>query len=379
MRILLVPASPRKGLITDLDHTLWHGIVGEIGVDKICWDLASHRQIHGLYQQLLNSLAEEGILIAVASKNDPLVVQQALERSDLRLPASRIFPVEASWNAKSVAVERILRTWNIAADSVVFVDDSPMELAEVAAAHPGIECIPFPADDYPAAYSMFRRLRDLFGKERISAEDGIRLDSIRRGSVFREADAGGSASELFLEQAEARITLHWNAAEDPRVLELVNKTNQFNLNGVRYSANDWRERLSGSGAWVLAVSYVDKFGPLGKIAVMWGGAVSRATLRVDGWVMSCRAFSRRIEHQCLKVLFERSEAEEIAFDFKPTSKNGPLQDFLTKMASGRPTEACVLTRDGFEKCCPRLYHAVREEGSAFAESAAASDPAATAG
>ena len=141
---LLARETPKKGLITDLDDTLWNGIVGEVGPQGVNWDLASHQQIHGLYQKLLASFSEEGVLVAIASKNDPRVVEEALDREDMILKRRHVFPSEVHWKAKSGSVERILRTWNVGADSVVFVDDSPMELAEVAAAHPGIECILFP-------------------------------------------------------------------------------------------------------------------------------------------------------------------------------------------------------------------------------------------
>ena len=150
---LLAPPVPKKGLITDLDDTLWHGLVGEIGPENVSWDLASHYQLHGLYQKLLASFLEEGVLIGIASKNDPEVARRALERSDLLLQADRVFPVEIHWDAKSGSVGRILRTWNIGADSVVFVDDSPMELAEVVAAYPGINASGFrramPRQDTP--------------------------------------------------------------------------------------------------------------------------------------------------------------------------------------------------------------------------------------
>ena len=360
---LLLPAPPKKGLISDLDDTLWLGIVGEVGADQICWDLASHSQLHGLYQQLLGALAEEGVPIGIASKNDPAVVKQAFERDDLRLGAGNVFPVEVSWNAKSGAVGRILQAWNIGADSVVFVDDSPMELAEVAAAHPGIECILFPKDDYAAGYAMLRRLRDLFGKPRIAEEDAIRLESIRQGATFQEATADGEASELFLEQAGAVVTVEWNAAGDPRVLELVNKTNQFNLNGVRHTAADWKDQHLQPGVWLAAVSYLDKFGPLGKVAVIHGRYKDNSALYIDTWVMSCRAFSRRIEHQCLKILFDRYEAQQIVFDFTPTPRNGPLQDFFATIAGSQPGVGFTLTRAQFEESCPPLYHRVNE-GSA---------------
>ena len=357
---LLAPPPPKKGLISDLDDTLWSGIVGEIGPEKVSWDLASHHQLHGLYQILLAALAEEGVLIGVASKNDPVWVQQAFQREDLLVRAGQIFPMEVNWNAKSGSVERILRTWNIGADSVVFVDDSPMELAEVAAAHPGIECLRFPKDDYGAAYAMLRRLRDLFGKARISQEDAIRLESIRQGAAFREMAGGESASEAFLQQSGAAITFDFRlSTHDPRTLELVNKTNQFNLNGVRCTESEWESRLSRPGALLATVSYQDKFGPLGKVAVVQGRK-DGATLYIDTWVMSCRAFSRRIEHQCLKALFDRYHADEIAFEFIPTPKNGPLQDFFAGIAGDRLSAPFALTHVQFEEKCPPLYHSVGE-------------------
>ena len=202
----LLPPPPKKGIISDLDDTLWNGIVGEVGPDAVTWDLASHAQLHGLYQKLLGSLADSGTLIGVASKNDPAVVHQAFERPDLLLRSDQVFPIEVHWNAKSGSVTRILETWNIAADSVIFVDDSPMELAEVAAAHPGIECVLFPKNDYAAGLAMLRHLRDRCGKERVSKDDALRLESIRQGAAFREQTSGGAAPESFLQGINAVVT-----------------------------------------------------------------------------------------------------------------------------------------------------------------------------
>jgi FkbH-like protein len=357
---LLAPPPPKKGLITDLDDTLWFGLVGETGPEQVSWDLASHHQLHGLYQKLLASLAEEGVLVGIASKNDPAVARQALGRQDMLLPLERVFPVEASWDAKSAAVERILRVWNIGADSVVFVDDSPMELAEVAAAHPGLLCLPFPKDDPAAGFRLLRQLRDLFGKPRLSIEDSYRLKSIRQGAGFRQFDGAASAAEAFLAQAEATVTMDFDLTrDDPRVLELVNKTNQFNLNGVRYTEADWRRNLEREGACLAVVGYRDKFGPLGKIAAMQGRR-DRDTVTLDVWVMSCRAFSRRIEYQCLRQLFARSGARRIAFNFQPTARNGPLQDFFEAIAGHRPAGPFTITREQFDQKCPALYHRVTE-------------------
>ena len=331
-------------------------MAGEIGPEGVSWDLASHSQLHGLYQKLLAALAEEGVLIGVASKNDPAVVERTFEREDLLLRADRIFPVEAHWGAKSGSIERILRTWNISADSVVFVDDSAMELAEVAAAHPGMECLLFPKADYAAAYRLLRRLRDLFGKPRISEEDSIRLESIRAGAPFQQA-AGESIPETFLREADAVVTFNFSAADDPRALELVNKTNQFNLNGARYAEADWKNLLARPGTFLTMVSYRDKFGRLGKIAVLEGRR-EEESLFIDAWVMSCRAFSRRIEHQCLQTMFEHYAAREIFFNFQPTPKNGPLRDFLASITGGIPEGPCSLKRGLFEEHRPALYQRV---------------------
>lgn len=357
---LLSPPAPKKALVTDLDDTLWHGLVGEVGPENVTWDLASHHHLHGLYQKLLAALSAEGVLVGVASKNEEAIARQALERSDMLLPLDHVFPVEVHWNAKSGSVARILQKWNIGADSVVFVDDSPMELAEVAAAHPGIECLQFPANDAAAGYALLRRLRDLFGKPRLAEEDAIRLESIRQGAAFQDAAQEGASAEAFLEQVEATVTLDFDVtAADPRTLELVNKTNQFNLNGIRYTVAEWSRCLATPGAVLLAAGYRDKFGPLGKIAVI-GGRLEDRTLYIGTWVMSCRAFARRIEHQCLKALFERSGAGKMVFDFAATPKNGPLQEFFQAITGAAP-EGCVeLSRERFDAVCPPLYHRVKE-------------------
>ena len=354
---LIVPFVAKKGLITDLDDTLWQGLVGEVGADGVSWDLEKHSQIHGLYQQLLRALAEQGVLLAVASKNNLEIAEKALSRPDILIPADKMFPHEIHWQPKSGSIERILRTWNVGADSVIFVDDSPMELAEVQAAHPGVQCLLFPKNDYAAAPAFLRNLRDLFGKAKVSEEDALRLNSIRSGAEFQQA--AGATPEAFLEQMKASIKFDFSgAAADPRVLELVNKTNQFNLNGRRYTEADWSKDLDDPGTFVASIAYEDKFGALGKIAVMRGKRQGNG-LKVASWVMSCRAFARRIEFQSLRVLFDQFEADCIDFEFEPTAKNSPLQEFLgTVLDQTSVVPPVRLSKPDFESRCPTLYHAV---------------------
>ncbi len=358
---LIEAPQPKKGLITDLDDTLWAGLVGEDGHENVSWDLATHSQLHGLYQQMLHALADQGVLIAIASKNSPEVAERALSRADLAIARDKIFPTEVHWESKSGSVERILKAWNIGADSVVFVDDSSMELEEVRAAHPEIECILFPKTDYAAGLALLHRLRDLFGKPGVSEEDAYRLTSLRRQfERVPEANGAGDLADEFLAAAEAAITLEYNPpSTDTRVVELVNKTNQFNLNGERYTAAEWHQALKEPGSFALVVSYRDKFGPLGKIAVI-RGKQDGLCVHIKTWVMSCRAFSRRIEHQCIAQLFRRFGVEELVLHFKVTPRNGPIRDFLSSLLGQSPATEARLRREIFEENCPKLYHAVVE-------------------
>ena len=358
----LFPAPPKKGIITDLDQTLWKGILGDVGVEGISWSLEDKSQGHAIYQQALASLADSGVLVAIASKNDPKLVEAALQRPDLLLLPSQIFPVEASWGVKSEAVGRILQAWNIGADSVVFVDDSQMELAEVAEKYPGVECLRFQPDDPAAIVDLVWQLRARFGKSEVLEEDRLRLKSIRASaSALRENTVEPSAD--FLARSEAKVTLE-TASADPRAFELVNKTNQFNLNGVRYTEAEWKALARRPGAFLATVSYEDRFGPLGRIAVI-GGYREKDRCYVDTWVMSCRAFSRQIEFQSIRQLFAKSGASEIRFRFKPTDRNGPLQTFFALFFNGGAGAEgeLQLRPDDFERLCPSLSHQVNDKWS----------------
>jgi FkbH-like protein len=360
---VLYAASPKKGLITDLDETLWKGILGDVGVDGISWELADHSQIHALYQQFLAALAERGVLIAVASKNDSSLVEQVFLRKDVLLQKSSVFPFEVHWGAKSDSVGRILEAWNIGADSVVFIDDTPMELAEVQARYPQMECIEFPRKDPEAFWNLLKRLRDLFGKPVLLEEDRIRLTSLRSAKEVRRESVTQTPAE-FLVQIAATVTIDFRKnPQDPRALELINKTNQFNLNGRRYTEAEWKSYLADASTFMLTISYEDKFGPLGKIGVLTG-RLTGETLLVENWVMSCRAFSRRIEHHTLDRLLAHFGVQEASFAYRPTERNSPLRQFFVEFVQIDDREGDLrLTRERFAAACLLLPHEVRELGN----------------
>jgi len=370
---LVFSRQPKKGLITDLDDTLWRGILGEVGLHGVSWDLDHHSHIHALYQQLLHSLAASGTLIAVASKNDKSLVEETFTKRETILRASDIFPFEVHWNAKSESVARILSAWNISADDVVCVDDSPMDLAEIKAVHTGAECLVFPRDNPQAAYELLERLRDLFGKDKISDEDGLRAASLRANAELqhdREVSSPGAADD-FVRQIEGKLTLGSQKEPfDSRSLELVNKTNQFNLNGRRFEEAEWKNWLSAPDTVLVTASYRDKYGPLGEIAVIAGdlseasnvngGSSQKRELHIRTWVMSCRAFSRLIEYECLRWLFERLGVEELEFDFLPTARNTPMQNFLQQVLNAPAAPRSRLSRAQFMQNCPASGHSIED-------------------
>jgi FkbH-like protein len=356
----LFPPLPKKGLVTDLDETLWKGVLGDVGVNGVSWCLDDHSQPHALYQQLVASLAESGVLVAIASRNDPALVRQAFERQDVLLNEEQVFPIESNWGAKSESIGRILRAWNISAGDVVFVDDSRMDLAEVAEKYPGIECLRFPSDDPAGIVELLIQLRRRFGKSEIGEEDRLRLQSLRANSTLEPAPSAGLSRD-FLARLEAKIKLEFSSDPgDSRAFELVNKTNQFNLNGHRYTEAEWQAYFRTPGTFLVTASYEDRFGPLGKIAVL-GARAGTEKLHVDIWVMSCRSFSRDIEFQMLQRLYERFGAARIEFSYRSTERNGPLQEFFRGFfPTGVPADGLELTAEVFEHNRPQLFHHVIE-------------------
>ena len=354
--LLVKSPPPKKGLVTDLDDTLWRGILGEAGIQGITWDLDHHTHIHALYQQMLCSLAKTGVLIGVASKNNPDLVEEAFKREDILLPRNLVFPLEAGWGLKSDSIGRILKAWNINPESIVFIDDSPMELAEVKRVYPDIECLRFPVQNENEFFHLLRKLRAHFGKESIQQEDILRLESLKRSRHEKDGDTESVPhDDSFLKEAHATLSYSFqNDLKDTRAFELVNKTNQFNLNGERYTEGEWQAALTKENHFLFTASYEDKYGPLGEIAVIVG-CVEQDKVCMQTWVMSCRAFSRRIEHLCLKLLFEHFDAREIEFAFKATDRNEPLREFFEPFLGNKPGEKFSLTHKRIIEICPPVY------------------------
>ncbi len=334
------PAQPLKGLITDLDDTLWRGLVGEVGYLNVSWSLDDNAQIHGVYQQMLQGLAEQGVFIGIASKNSPEVVGPALKRADLLAPMAKIYPIEIGWGPKSEAVRRILSRWNIGAEAVAFVDDSNMELEEVRTHFPEITTLRFPTNDVGAALELMETLRDLFCRNFVTDEDKLRVSSMRRSEEIRAQPA---TSLDFLKGLAGTLHFDFNPSpNEPRPLELINKTNQFNINGRRLEAADWARVLRNRCNFAVTVNYRDRLGQVGTISVA-AGRVEGRVATIQTWVLSCRAFARRIEYVILEVIGSYLGVDSLVIDYMATEKNEPLRAFLRGLGGDLPEPSGFVT------------------------------------
>jgi FkbH-like protein len=358
---LALPPAPLKGIVVDLDETLWKGILGEDGIEGVSWDLDRNSHMHGVFQAFLQSLAESGILVGVASKNDPTLVEELFSKRETPLRRDAFFPLMAGWGRKSVSIRKILEAWNVSADAVVFVDDSPLEIEEVSAEFPQLRTFLFPNKNAEEILNLIYTLRDLFGKETLSQEDSIRLTSLKQREEFAALSAsGGENYEELLRRSLPRITLcTLSGGEDARAFELLNKTNQFNMNGMRCTETEWKALRARESGFVVVASYEDRFGLLGKIAV-FAGYREGSRVSLSHWVMSCRAFGRRIEHAMLRYIFQKYDVDEVCLQYSPTARNAPFFEFAKESGMVEEEGVMRVERARFVERCPALYHEVKE-------------------
>ena len=355
---LLLPATPKKAVITDLDDTLWRGLLGEVGPEAVAWTQEHGAQVHGLYQAMLQQLVDSGALVGVVSKNDPELALLGLARADLFVAREALFPVLASWGPKSQAVTAVLAQWNLGAEAVVFVDDNPMELDEVARVHPQLTCKLFPKNDPAKVLDLLVELRELFGAPFATAEDQLRARSIRASAAFEQDRHGDAKLGEFLEGLAGRLTFtHGAQADLARAHQLINKTNQFNLNGLRTNEAETRALAAGAGRFLLLASYTDRYGPLGTVGAL-GGRLESERLVVAHWVLSCRAFSRNIEHHMLRELVALAAGRPIVLEYQQTARNGPFQLFLESLGVVPGAEPVRLATDVAPRLESFLPHAV---------------------
>jgi FkbH-like protein len=248
-----------------------------------------------------------------------------------------------NWTPKSENIRSIAEELGLGLDAFVFVDDNEVELEEVSRALPAVRCLRFPAREDDLA-GLLTRLADWFGRETITAEDRERTAMYRRRleGLVPEGHAGADIRG-FLQSLAMRLEVADRSRGDRvRAVQLINKTNQFNLNGRRWTDEDVEAILAGGGRLICA-TLSDRSGSHGEILALLMGA-DRV---VEAWVMSCRVFQRRVEHAFLLALIDGGLAPA-ALRVARTERNEPMVRFLAELGvTEHPDGLAMFDAEGF--------------------------------
>ena len=315
----------RKVVVTDLDNTLWAGVIGEDGLHGIKVGPGSPKgEAHAGLQRYLLELKARGILLAVASKNnheDAALPFLRHEHMLLRMEDFAAF--EANWNDKASSIREIARKLNLGTDSFVFLDDNPIEREWVRSQLPEVGVVELG----PSVYSYVRELdatRAFFAVE-LSQEDKARAGQYRSESARRHLQSVSQSLDEFLAQLQLKASCSPVSAQNiGRVTQLTNKTNQFNLTTRRYTEKQVETLAQDPACWAGAFSLADRMGEYGLIGVIFCRQPEAGVWNVDTWLMSCRVLGRQMEKFMFDRLVEAAQASgisEIHGVFRQTEKN----------------------------------------------------------
>ena len=316
--------EPRKVLVTDLDNVMWSGVIGEDGLEGIHCAPEGVGYRFFLYQTLLAKLQREGTLLAAVSRNDEDLARAPFRAGGMTLAESDFVCVVAGYNAKSAQIAEIAKRLHLGLDAFVFVDDNAVELAEVSAQLPTVRCVPFPAND-GGIPQLFAELSSLFARVTVTGEDRERTELYRRGMAgMPPSDARGADLGAFLRGLEMTLTIHdLSDGDRVRAVQLINKTNQFNLNGARIN-DDEVQAILAAGGRLYGASLNDRGGSHGEILA----CLIDADGVVRSLVMSCRVLQRRVEHAF--IVWLAGQGSPAALDFVATPRNEPMRQFLAE-------------------------------------------------
>jgi FkbH-like protein len=330
-----------KCLVLDLDNTLWGGILGDAGADGIlCADTDYPSNAYADFQRAVLALRSRGILLAVASKNDRESVDEVFSRRrDMPLRPEHISDWEVHWDPKPESLRRIAERLNIGLDSLVFLDDNPAEVDLVRMALPQVRTYLMPKR--PEDYVAFLASLEDFDQLRLSSEDLRRAELYKARKKTAEMAASATDLESFYRSLRTVVTPEpAGPANFERLVQLIQKTNQFNLTTRRHDAPALEQRIEGgSELWGFRAS--DIHGDHGIIAVALLDFAGAACV-VETLLMSCRVIGRTIETAILSFLEQRALARgagEMRGEYLPTPKNGPARDYYERHGYARTGES----------------------------------------
>ena len=326
-------APPLKVLAMDCDDTLWSGVVGEDGPLGVVVD-GPRRAL----QEFALAQREAGMLLCLCSKNAEEDVLTALERHpDMLLAPEHFAAWRINWDAKSENLRSLARELGVGVDSFVFLDDNPLECAEVGARCPEAIALSLPRDT--AMISGF--LANIWAFDRLgrTQEDSRRAQFYEQGAAREQLRSASLTFAEFISSLRLEVRLFAPAPEHlPRIAQLTQRTNQFNNTTIRRTEQEVKRQLA-SGVDCLAVEVRDRFGDYGLVGAAFSEARADA-LWIETLLMSCRALGRGVEHRVVSQLGENALARGLArlrIPFTPTAKNQPILQFLHEVGA-RPAD-----------------------------------------
>ena len=329
----------KKGLVLDLDNTLWGGVIGEVGAEGV--ELSTETpagMAYSEFQQYLRQLEDLGILLNVASKNEESIALTGFERDDSPLKRKDFLCFKANWEPKSENIAKIAQEINILPESLVFVDDNPAEREIVRQQLPAVTIASF---DSPEGMIAALDRAGYFEITALSADDAKRNEMYRQNLQRAAAQQSFGSYEDYLRSLE--MTAELGAFDQPhaeRITQLINKTNQFNLTTRRYTAQEVEALLSNPDAVTLYGRLIDKFGDNGLVSAMIG-TVEGERCTVDLWIMSCRVFKRNLEQTMMDEFVRRCAArgvKTIVGRYLPTAKNLLVKEIYGTMGFEKVSE-----------------------------------------
>jgi len=327
----------KKCLVLDLDNTLWGGVIGDDGMDGIVMGEGSAvgEAYLGL-QRYVKMLKERGIILAVCSKNDLATAQMVFtDHPEILLELSDIAIFVANWNDKVENLRLIARQLNIGLDSLVFIDDNPVERARVR------ECLSMVAvpelPDDPAYYARCIANSGYFEACGFTVEDRQRTDQYIANHDRKTLQSISQNMDEFLLGLEMSVVFGFTTSLDlGRVTQLFNKTNQFNTTTRRYTKEEIKRFSTDPEMLVLQFRLEDRFGDNGLVsAIILSGKQSELSiLEIENWVMSCRVFGRQLEDEVMNIVTEIAKQRGIHTlhaSFVPTKKNSVIRELFEKL------------------------------------------------
>ncbi len=320
----------RRCLILDLDNTVWGGVIGDDGLEgiKVAQGDATG-EAHLAVQRLALDLRERGVVLAVSSKNDDSVARSPFaSHPEMLLKETHFAVFQANWNDKATNIKAIADELALGLESMVFLDDNPVERGLVRQMLPQVAVPELPED--PALYARTLAAAGYFEAVAFSDEDRKRAamydDNARRVQLQQRV----GDLDSYLASLDMVITFQpFDTTGRARVSQLINKSNQFNLTTRRYSEADVAAVQDDPRAFTLQVRLADLYGDNGMICVVICRERARATWEIDTWLMSCRVLGRKVEAMVLREVLAQARAagmERLLGVYVPTDRNGMVRD-----------------------------------------------------